>query len=291
MRELPYLINDVRECTDNTDINGVKDKEIIRYFQDGIRSIQAIVFKNNPLCSYFQNPLLCSGPTAGQAFDLNSDTYGDNAVSYVEVQSSANSTSDNWAGLERCWQEDQNSFMGWFTRNKTIVFSGFPGTSVGTSARVWYFQRLPRWDKKWATISSVDGQILTIAVLDEDMFTVDSYISIYSSAGGLKQAAIPYIKSSVNTITVTGAIPTITATDIIVMGKNTTLEVNLPEEVETYLVDYVSKRVATRNNYTTDATKIEAFTSEAMGNIISIFADVGQSQLRAPITDTEYLRV
>lgn len=289
MRELKFLINDVREATDNTDVNGVKDKEIIRYFNDAIRSIQALVFKNNPLCSYFQTSMACARPIKGLTFTLPTDTYGDNAVSFVEINADGGNV-DSYAPLERCWPEDQNNFFGWYTRNRSIVFTGKQDTG-GYAARVWYFQRLPRWDKKWATVGGIPvGQVITIAVLDEDFSGVDNFISIYSATGELKLAGVPFVVTSPTSITVVGNVSTVGGTDYIVMGKNSTLAVDLPEEVETYLLDYVSKRVSNRNNYS-DANKLDWFTAETKADIISIFNDVGQAQVRGPITDTDYMRL
>jgi len=291
MRNLSYLIDDVREATDNEDTNGVSDKEIIRYFQDAIRSIQAIIFKNNPLCSYFQNSFDVASPVAGTVQDLPSDTYADNAVSFVEVQTDA-SAADRWSPLDRCWQEDQNSFVGWFTRNKSIVFTGRQDVSVARTARVWYFQRLARWDKVWATVNGAPvGQVITIVVSDTDYSTVAGHITIVDSDGEVKLAGLKYSVTTPTTLTIVGDISTVVSGDQILMGANAVLDIDLPEEVESYLLDYVAKRVVTRNNYNSDSGKIEYFTEDDRANITAIFADIGQSQVRTPITDTDFLRV
>ena len=63
------------------------------------------------------------------------------------------------------------------------------------------------------------------------------------------------------------------------------------EEVEPYLMDYVAQRIFGRNNYGEDWNKANFWTSEERSNIISIFADASQAETRAPITDTEYMRI
>lgn len=290
MRELSYLVQDVREQTDNVDVNGVKDKEFIRYFNDGVKSIQAIIFKNNPLCSYFQKSTEYPTPTAGRSFDLPEDCYACNAVTFVEVLSDA-SINDLYAPLRRCWQEDQNSFQGWYTRNNQVVFTGSRDVSLGYSARVWFFFRVPRFDKVWATVTNVAGQVITITVADANFSTVDRFISIHDPITRQpKLSKLAYSVTNPTTITVVGDISTVANGDLITMG-NSTLILNMPLEVEPYLMDYVAKRIYTRNNYSIDGSKISEFTAEEAANIAAIFGDAGQAIQGTPITDTTYLEI
>jgi hypothetical protein len=290
MRELRYLIQDVREQTDNTDVNGVKDKEFIRYFNDGVKSLQAIIFKNNPLCSYFQKSVNYTTPIAGRSFDLPQDCYASNAVTFVEVISST-SLDDVYSPLRRCWQEDQNSFQGWYTRNNQIVFTGKKDVSLGYSAKVWYFYRVPRFDKAWATVNSVSGQTVTITVSDADFSNVDRFVSFSDPVTRqIKLSKLPYTVNSPTQITLVGNITTLAAGDIMTMGDGT-LTLDMPDEVEPYLMDYVAKRVYGRNNYRLDGSKIEYFSEDEKANIAAIFGDAGQAIQGTPITDTSYLGI
>lgn len=293
MRLLKYLILDVREQTDNEDLNGTKDKEIVRYFQDGLKQIQQIIFKNNPYCSYFQEPFLIPSPIQGKNFPLPSDVYADNAVSMVEVNNEGAYRDDYWQTLDRGYAEEQSSLTGWFTRNKSIFFSGTKDAPISRMARVWYFQRHPRWDKVWATVDSITGDTIKLKDFDKDLFDVDQFITVYESDEETKRASnLKFTKVSDDEIKIiSGDYSTIASDDVILMGKNSNILANLPEEVESYLMDYVAKRVYSRNNYTTDTAKISEFTAEEKDNIISIFADVGQSNTRTPITDVEYLKI
>lgn len=282
MRQIEYLINDVRLATDNTDINGVKDREIIRYFNDGVKSIQALIFKNNPLCSYFQAsmdyPL-----SSGREFTLPTDCFADNAVSMVETKSFGSSTT--YSTLERVWPEDR--FFGWFTRNKQIIISGNEATPFDNTIRAWYFRRLPKFDKVWATVDSIFGDELTLTILDSDFSKVDNYMTFFSSGGVLRGEGVKF--------TVTGEFTVETDTsvvmegDLVLMGQYSSLTLDLPEEVESYLLDYVASRIFTRNNYSADSAKLATFTENAKYNIIGIFGDAGQSIARVPLTDTDYL--
>ena len=84
MKRLEYLINDVRLATDNTDTNGVKDREIIEYFNDAVKYIQLLIFKNQPLCTFFLKEYVYSPVTPDAEYDLPADCYADNGISTVE---------------------------------------------------------------------------------------------------------------------------------------------------------------------------------------------------------------
>lgn len=290
MRELRYLIQDVREQTDNVDINGVKDKEFIRYFNDGVKSIQAIIFKNNPLCSYFQTSVEYQTPIAGRSFDLPENCYANNAVTFVEVLSDA-SVNDLYSPLRRCWQEDQNSFQGWYTRNNQVVFTGTRDVSLGYSARVWFFYRVPRFDKAWATVTNVTGQVITLTVADADFSNIDRFVTFSDPVTRERRVTkLPYTVTLPTQITVVGDVSTVAVGDLMTMG-DASLTLCIPNEVEPYLMDYVAKRIYTRNNYSLDGSKIEFFTAEEKADIAAIFGDAGQAIQSTPITDTSYLEI
>lgn len=286
VREIIYLIEDVRKQTDNNDTNGVKDKEIIRYFQDGIRSIQAIIFKNNPLCAYLQDSEEYPANTARE-FALPSDCYADNAVSMVEVQGAGNC----WSVLNRVWPEDH--FFGWYTRNKKVVLSGDEAQAFPQAIKVSYFKRLARFDKVWATVASVAGQVVTLSNVDADFGLVDRYCSFVTAAGVEKLPGLKIASYTSTTITFPAGVDvsSLVLGDQLLMGANVSLTLDLPEEVESYLMDYVAKRVYARNNYSLEGSKIDLFNAEEKDNIAAIFGDASQAITRTPITDTSYLRI
>jgi hypothetical protein len=287
MRELKYLINEVREATDNRDTNGVKDKEIIRYFQDGIKSIQALIFKNNPLCSYFQESEEYTPVAGTREYDLPDDCYAFNAVSRVEYQNE----NDVWCQLERAWPED--NFLGWFTRGKKLVITGDENQEYPETLRVWYFKRLPRFDKSWGAVDTVVGDTVNLTgTIDTDFATVDGFASFKLSTGGDITAAtglriLSSTSSSVTFDSASGMGPG----HLMTMGQNTSMALDMPDECEPYLIDYVSRRVFARNNYASDGAKIDVFTQEERADLISIFADAGQAITRTPVTDTDFLRI
>lgn len=287
MRELQFLIEDVREQTDNRDVNGIKDREIVRYFNDGVKTIQALIFKNNPLCSYYQEPVIFSPVNNEREYTLPSTCFADNAVSQVEMETS----SGQWTTLERVWAEENGNFFGWFTRNKKVIISGCEDRALNERIRVHFFKRLPRFDKPWAKVASVAGQNITMEDVDAEMFKIDRFITILQADGSARVAALPYTRTDDTHITVVGSLAGVEAGDQIVMSKNSSLDLDLPEECEPYLMDYVAQRMAGRQAYGEDWNKMNFWTSEERSNIVAIFADASQAQTRAPITDTDYMRI
>ena len=184
------------------------------------------------------------------------------------------------------------TLAGWYTRNKKIVFTGTRGANLGYSARAWYFKRLPRWDKAWATFTSKIGQAVTINVLDSDFSKIDRFITFINPlTNEVRASGLSYVVTAPGQITVVGDVSSLVAGDLMLMGKISTIDIELPEEVEPYILDYVGKRIYGRNNYREDATQNDYFTADDRDNITSIFADAGKSIVHPPITDTSYLKV
>lgn len=289
MRKLRYLINDVRESTDTEDTNAISDREITRYFNDCIRSIQAIVLKNNPRSAYFQANVIYEAPLQGRFFPLPEDCYAFNAVTFVEVLSEA-SINDFWYMLEQRSQEDQNNFFGWYTKNKEIYFTGRDDVRVGNSAKVWYFKRLPSWQKSIGTVSGIAGQVVSFSGTYK--LNHAEYITVYSSLNEKIGTYQINPDLSVNgQITIIGSTAGIVNGSYILPEKDSVLEIDLPDEVETYLLDYVSKRIYSRSNYREDTNNVSGFSEEAKANITAIFGDVSNAIIQAPITNTDYLEV
>lgn len=291
MRELKFLVNEVRIATDNVDENGVKDREISRYFADGVKAIQAIVFKNNPLCSYFQKSV--EFPSAStRVYTLPSDCYGQNAVSRVEVKGAG----DRWSTLKRVWPED--GYFGWYTQNNTLVLSGDEGESFPEVIRVTYFYRLARPALKLSTIQTpAVSSILCSETFDNaEAVKTDTFVTVTELDGTIIQSGLRADSITLGTtIALNASTPLdlglVSAGDSVVLGSHSTFKVDLPDECEPFLLDYVQKRVFGRNNYSAEARLAQDFTEEDKMHIASIFGDAGQSITDTPITDTDFMGI
>lgn len=291
MKRLEYLINDVRLATDNTNTNGVKDREIIEYFNDAVKYIQLLIFKNQPLCTFFLKQYVYSPVTPDAEYDLPADCYADNGISTVEGRFGQTTINEGYRPLKRVWQEDRYNFFGYLTRNKKLIITGEEINLAIEAVRLHYFYRLPRFDKRWGTITNKVGNVLTIISTDPDLALINDIVSVVDSNGVVIQANIK--TNSINSTTIncsTALLPEVANGMFIVSGGYSTTNLELPDEIETYLKDYVKQRIFTRNNYT-DASKQIYFTEEQKTAIIDLFSNNTKELIHPPITDVDFLEI
>jgi hypothetical protein len=293
MKRLEYLINDVRLATDNVDINGVKDREIIRYFNDAVKMIQLIIFKNHPLANFFNKQVDYANITPDVELDIPADCYADNAINTVEGRFGVSDINEGYRPLKRVWQEDRSVLFGYLTRNKKLIITGQNINNQLTSVRLTYFKRLPRIDKRWGTIDTIGGSVINLTgATDTDLSLIDDTISIVDSNGVVIQDNIKV--SSYNlptslTVSTTLSVSVAPGQYIVSGGYSTTL-LELPIECEPYLTSYVEFAIKNRNNYT-DSVKQKAFTDEQRSALIDLFANNTKELIAPPITDTEFLEI
>lgn len=293
MKRLEFLINDARLSTDNQDTNGIKDREIIRYFNDAVKMIQLLIFKNQPLCTHFLDTASYSNITPDVELDLPSDCYADNGISTVEGRFGLTDINAGYRPIRRVWQEDRSVLFGYLTRNKKLIITGQNINNQLSSVRLTYFKRKPRFDKRWGTISGVAGSVISLtAATDTDLGLIDDTISIVDAVGAVIQANIKVTTYNLPTnITVsTALLGTVAAGQFIVSGANSGTLCDLPEEVEPHLLSYVEFSVKHRNNYT-DAVRQKAWTDEQRNAIIDLFSNNTKEITSPPITDTDFLEI
>lgn len=295
MRRLEFLINLVRRSTDNTDVNAVPDWEIIEYFNDGVKAIQALIHSQNFAPDLFLGTQQYSFVNAQREYTLPSDIYSTNSLMLVEVRFGDSNVNEGFRPVKRITDVESSDFFGYFVRDNKIVFAlSEQNTSYAfDSFRVTYFRKLKRFDKRWATVSSVtpgSPNTLTITAVDDDLQNVDDIVSIVDASGTVIQAGLQVVSySSLPTsFTFTGLTAGIANGQYVVMGDLSSTHTELPESVQPHLIDYVRQRLYTRQNYG-DADKQMSFTQATQQNIINIFSNKSRDAAEPPITDTDYL--
>jgi hypothetical protein len=295
MRRLEYLINDTRLSTDNLDTNGIKDREFIRYYNDAVKMVQLLIFKNQPLCSHFLAEQIYTSITPDAELDLPSDCYADNGIATVEGRFGISDVNGGYRPIRRVWQEDRAVLFGYITRNKKLIITGQNINSQLEAIRLTYFKRKPRFDKRWGTIASVGGSVVNLSgVTDSDLSLIDDTISIVDGNGVVIQDNIKVTSYSLPTsLTVSSTTPlsgSVTSGLFIVSGGYSTTVCDLPDEVEPYLQSYVEFSVKHRNNYT-DAIRQKAWTDEQRSAIVDLFSNNTKEITAPPITDTAFLEI
>ena len=295
MRRLEYLIKQVRKSTDNTDTTAISDAEIVEYFNDGIKAIQALIHGANIAPDLFLSTQTYTFDGSLE-YNLPSDIYATNSIMLAEVKFGQNNVNEGYRPIKRIADVERSDFFGYFIRDGKIVISLSEGqTNVAFDQfRLTYFRQLKRFDKRWAKVSSVTpGSPNTLnltGTVDEAMEDVDDVISIVDSAGVTIQSGLQVVSyaSLPASLTFTGSTTGITNAHYVVMGASTTTSTELPEAIQPYLLDYVRQRLYTRQNYN-DAEKQMGFSKASQADILSIFSNKSRDPSEPVITDTDFL--
>jgi hypothetical protein len=295
MRRIEFLINQVRRSTDNTDKNGISDAEIIEFFNDGIAAIQAIIHSQNYTPDMFLAKRTYDFDFSSPSYTLPEDIYSTNALMNVEVRFGNSNVNEGFRTVKRITDMEQADFFGYYLQDNKIIFALSEQNTIKAfdQFRVTYFRQLKRFDKRWATVSSVTPgtpNTLTVTGVDVDFPNVDDTFTIVDANGvsvqsGLKIVSVGGLPAS---FTFTGPTAGIAANQFVVMGKHSSTSCELPLSVEPHLLDYVRQRLYTRQNYG-DSNKQITFTQATQQAIVSIFSNKGRDISEPPIVDYDYL--
>jgi hypothetical protein len=287
MRRLEYLIAQVRNSTDNKDVNGIATSEIVSYFNDAQRYITTLIFKNNPYADLFKVQVEIPADSSGE-YTLPSDCYSTNALSMVEARFADTSNNKGYSRIKPISESEFSYIFGYITRNNKVLISGQNDIAQLQTVRITYFKQLPTLDIRQAKVSNVTpGISILLSATPTELYTVDDHCSAVDAQGNQKVADIYFTNTSGSTL-ITADTSGIDNTMYITAGKNSCNKSLLPDACETYLLDYVRQRIYTRNNYE-DSNKQLYFTEQQKTEVISIFSKNKKDDDTIPVTDVEFL--
>lgn len=289
MRRLEFLINEVRNSTDNKDTNGISTPEIVSYFNAAQRYIETLIFKNNPYADLFKAQVEFAGNQTG-IFTIPSDCYSVNAISLIEGRFGGSTANNSGYTRIKPILEAEFSYMfGYIVRNNQILISGLNSVQQLQSLRITYFKRLKTLDVRQAKVSAVTpGVSIGLDSTPTNLYTMSDAVSTVDILGDQVVSGIYFTNTSGSTLTTTNTTG-VTTSQWIVAGADACNRSELPDSCETYLLDYVRQRIYTRNNYE-DASKQMYFTEQQKAEVIAIFSKNKKDEDSVPITDTEFLR-
>ena len=149
---------------------------------------------------------------------------------------------------------------------------------------------MPSWQISVSKVQSIAGNDINLA--SNHKLDYSDYITVYSPTGEKRGSfQIDPDLSTLTKIVSIDALTGVQAGDLILPEKDSALDLEMPDEVETYLLDYVSRRIYSRNNYRDDTNQVALFSEEAKANITSIFGDMSNTIMNPIITDTSFLEV
>lgn len=291
MRRLEFLLTSVRRSTDNVQTSAITDAEMVEWFNDGQKLIQNLIFKSNPKADIFKE-VETYDAVASQEYDLPADIYAVNAISMVEVNSGNNiAINGGFWPIDRIDEINRPTIFGYIVRDNKVILTGFlDNNSNVTQVRITYFKALPRVDKRWGTIQTVNSGVSLVlsSGYDDLASTVDDYVTVVDSLGASVREGIRISTFTAGTWATSDALTSVTAGQFVCMGKRATNVCELPDECEPYLLDYVRKRLYGRNVYS-DGDKQELFTSEQKEELIRLFQNNTKEILVPPITDMDFM--
>ena len=285
MRRMDFLVSQVRNSTDNKDVNGISTAEIVGYFNDAQQYITTLIFKNNPYADFFKVQVAYAANSTG-VYTIPDDCYSTNAISMVELlTNNLANINDGYTRIKPISESEFAYIGGYTTRNNTICISGTNQFPV----RLTYFKRLQTLDVRQSKVSAVTANvsIALTAPIPTDLFIMDDHCSTVDAQGDQVVANIYFTNTSGSPLLTTNTAG-VTTSQYIVAGKNATNKSQLPDECEAYLLEYVRQKIYTRNNYD-DANKQMYFTEQRQNEIISIFSKNKKDDDTIPVTDFGFL--
>jgi hypothetical protein len=289
MRRLEYLITEVRNSTDNKDVNGVSTPEIVGYFNAAQRYIETLIFKNNPYADVFKERIEIAGNSTG-IFDIPANCYSINSISLIEGRFGGDTSNNNGYSRIKPISESEFSYMfGYKIQNGKVYISGQNSVAQMDSLRITYFKKLPTLDVRQAGITTVTpGVSILMNTTPTDLYAMSDAVSTVDIYGDQVVSGIYYTNTSGATL-LTSTTTGVTTSQYVVSGSDACNKSQLPDSCETYLLDYVRQRIYTRNNYE-DAQKQMFFTEQQKSEVIAIFSKNKKDEDSIPITDTQFLQ-
>lgn len=288
MRRLELLEKEVRESTDTVDENSLNTYELMRYFNDGQKLLQKILYTANQSADLFirsENIAVTSGV---KSYPLPDDIYARNSV--VGLMTA------NGHKITRMSPQELQNMYGYALYGKNIMLSFDPTENLVLD----YVYKLPVISFRLAQVDTFDtgaGTIDAVAgsiIANEDFVDRFDYYTIVDSDGNIKAPKMKLSSLAGLTFTFTGDLTGgtdydgVAAGDYVVCGKFGTSHSELPDECEPFLLTYVQRRILAKIS-SSDIQSESAFTSEERQDIQDLFLDNVSDALYPVSSDVDYL--
>jgi len=301
-RYVSYLIDDVRNSSENTDVSdtiGIQDAEFLRFLNDAQFRIQNLITQKHP--SVFLTEYTTAVVANQESYTLPNKAYMGNKVSQVEFSSDTSGT-DNFYPLrpgslfERNSGADGNP-LKYIRKAGAFLIVPIP-TSASGQLRVTYTHKLPKLDLRRGSVASVTLTTSAISALALNVSTdsVDSTelakftrISIVDEEGNVKMRNIKItgVDAATGVVTVDAAFAfesgeTISVGDYVVAGAYSSTHVLLDEMVERYLIAYCTLKILHRDSNITDLQAQLALVREMENDIVTAYSEISDDIMEIP---------
>ena len=275
MRNVKYIIEDIRTSTENEDVTefiGITDKEILRFINDAHHRLQAEIVKKSAKVFITEKIFTATGQ---EEYVLPPDIFLGNKITDVKYRLTKGA--NNWRPVDRAYVRNRDldyaATPRHYIRQAGSIFLR-PQPHVG-ELRVTYVQRLPQLDLQRAVVDSVvldeSNRTITSLILNTTTEEIDSrtilrdnFITVVDELGEIKMSNIRITGID----TVTGAVTihpshnfdleeSITSGDIIVSGKYSSIASPIDDSIERYIIAYAGFKILQRDGSQEASTQVQ----------------------------------
>lgn len=284
MERAELLITKIRANTNLTDRNGVTDATILHHLNDAQKTIQSLIKQAELEPDLFIGTEIVT-PEEVTA-DLPIDTFAANFILQVAPEGRVQK-------LDKIQSYERGNKRGYFVENNTIGFSSGLIDSYD-SFTLKYFRRLPEIDIRRGLITAKGANSITVSGHSTTVGTrigdLSDWITVVNKDGEIIQRAIRVLSFNSGTGVIT------TETDIdadvdvdqyVVMGKIASSHSELPDECEPFLLDFVQKKVRSKN-VSKETNNQSIFSEEQKEILIGLFQGNSADPVYPPTTDTDW---
>lgn len=281
MERTDFLITKVRQNTNLTDRNGVAETEVLRHLNDAQRTIQSIIYQAELEPDLFVATVEVTPEEVTE--ELPSDVFAGNAILYVEPVG-------RMKKLTKIQSYERGNLTGYFIENNTIGFTTGLLSQYG-SFKVKYFKRLPTLDIRRGKISARTATSITLAVgFSTAIETLSEFVTVVDRYGTVIQAGLPIdaFNTGTGVITTEGLdIALVTTDHYVVCGKLATSHCQLPEECESFLLDFTQKKMRSKN-VSKETSNQSLFSEEQKELLVGLFQGNSADPMYPPILDNNW---
>lgn len=304
MRRIETIITRVRRETENDDFGenyGINDEECIEYLNDAQDRVYSEIVKTHS--KFFLKEYITTVLPGVEQFSLPTRIYL-GQISLFEYAITQNP--NDYYRLKPASILERASVSGtpafYIRKNKVILFAPIPQNNG--SVRITYVEKLPRIDKRRATILSAttSGQNITSLTLDTSAFLdyenlmTENYFSVVNRDGDSVMFGIPFtdINTSSGIVTLDTswsfeAGESISAGDYLVLGQYAVNRSMLETTCERYLTAHLRNemydRDANQQGTANQTQKMEKLLFEVIGS----YQDNTDDLVDPPVLDASYL--
>lgn len=290
MRNVKYLIEEIREATENQDVSefsGIQDREILRYLNDAQERLQSEIVKKSP--KVFTKEVIVD-IDGSEYYDLPIDMFLGNKITDIKYRYTPSSY---WTRLEPDYIANNLDLdlhdaapCSYIRLSGKIALRPRPRRG---QLRVTYIANIPSLDLGRATVTAASTNAnseLTSLTLDTVNLDVDallrrSHLSIVNVHGETLLERVKFDSIDVNTGVVTLAnspeVVEALVNGTVVSGARTSTHSSLDEILERYLIGYANMKVLQRDGsaeFQIQAELVRAMESEIIDSYAGISDDI-----------------